>query len=345
MRKIVVDNDEIVRLYVEDRVAGRAIGKHLGVSESVVFRVLEEAGVKRSARAHLPMDEVVRLYVQEHWPLYRIAEKFGVVGSTVARHLREVGVQTRNTVEAHQPTGRRPCPNSVVLRSYVLGLVWGDFWVKTHSPDGLTVSVSSSTTHLEQVQLIRDVFEPFGPVYEWGSGLDRGEGRSFRASLDLSFSFLFAKYQGAVPEWIRGVEAQAAFAAGYVDAEGCFGVYEGRARFKLDSYDCEVLEWLHRWSRSGGIRSRLRRVARAGDRRPDQGDFRKDLWRVNVNESLSLLRFIATLDPYLRHSGRRSDAERARQNIVNRLRGRIGDQLEPLPLTSGAHRPWQIDTG
>jgi AraC-like DNA-binding protein len=108
MRKIAVDTDEIVRLYVEDRLRARAIGKHLGVSESVVFRVLEEAGVKRSARAHLPMDEVIRLYVQAGWPLYRIAAKFGAASSTVARRLREVGVKTRTDVEARGRSAPRP---------------------------------------------------------------------------------------------------------------------------------------------------------------------------------------------------------------------------------------------
>lgn len=330
MRKIAVDTDEIVRLYVEDGLSGGAIARQFDVTDALIYRVLEEAGVRRSCRARLPMDEVGRLYVQEQWPLYKIAEKFGVVGSTIGRHLREQGIETRTSVEARQPLGRRRCPKSVIFRAYVLGLVWGDFSVRRHGKGGLTVSVSSSTTHPAPVDLIRDVFEPFGPVYDW-------EGRSFRASLDTSFWFLSAKYDGVIPEWIRVLEARAAFAAGYVDAEGSFGVYEGRARFKLDSYDREVLTSLHRWCRAGGVRSRLRCVAKAGDPRPDQGDFRKDLWRVNVNESLSLLRFIATLEPYLRHAGRRGDAERARQNVVNRLRGRIGDQLEPLPGIAGAY--------
>jgi hypothetical protein len=318
-------------------VSGRAIVARFGCSDGVIYRILEESGVARSARrARVPIREAVQLYVQDGWPLSRISEKFGVSSFTVARYLREAGVVLRNGTEARQPPGRRPCPNSVVFRAYILGLAWGDFSVRRHGKAGLTVSVSSSTTHPEQAALIREVFGPFGPVYDW-------ENRSFRASLDMSFWFLAEKYRGSVPERVRGQEASAAFAAGYIDAEGSFGVYDGRARFKLDLYDREVVSWLQRWCRAIGVRSRFRRVARAGDPRPDQSTFRMDLWRLNVNDGLSLLRFIATLEPYLRHERRRAGAQRARENILGRLRGRIADRLEPLPLAYGSHQPREVD--
>jgi Homeodomain-like domain len=331
MRKIALDSEEIVRLYVEEHVSSPAIAARVGCGEGIIYRVLEESGVPRRARrARVPIQEAVQLYVQEGWPASRISEKFGVSRDTVARYLREAGVPLRSGTEARQPSGRRPCANSVVFRAYVLGLAWGDFWVRRHGKAGLTVSVSSSTTHAEQVAMIREVFGPFGPVYDW-------ENLSFRASLDLSFWFLAEKYKGAVPGWVRGQEASAAFVAGYVDAEGSFGIYDGRARFKLDSYDVEVLSWLQRWCRAIGVRSRYRLIARAGDPRSDQGAFRKDLWRLNVNDGPSMLRFIATLEPYLRHERRRAGAQRACENIRRRLQGRIADRLEPLPLTYGAH--------
>jgi hypothetical protein len=330
MRRIELDDDEIVRLYVEERLRAKAIGEMVGCSDAKVYAVLEAARIPRSSRARLPLDEAIRLYQHEGWSLTRLGARFGVCGSTVRRHLQEAGVRTRDPTESRQPFGRRSCPTSQPFRAYLLGLVWGDFSVRRHGRAGQTLSVGSSTTDPCQVDLIREVFSPFGPVYDWNN-------RTFRASLDLSFDFLEAKYEGTIPDWVRTPEIDSAFAAGYIDAEGSFGVYEGRARFKLDAYDRAVLHWLHAWCRRIGVRSRLRRVAQEGSPRPDGGTFNRDLWRVNVNAGPALLRLIATLEPYLRHAGRRDAASRARANVLHRLRSRIGDQLEPLPLSPRPH--------
>jgi hypothetical protein len=168
------------------------------------------------------------------------------------------------------------------------------------------------------VDLTERVFGPFGSVSYVNHYLC--------ASLDISFRFLREKYGEEIPAWIRGCEATAAFAAGYIDAEGSFAVYEGRARFKLDSYDRVVLTWLDEWCHGIGVSSKLRRVAQAGDPRPDQPPYGRDLWRVNANDALGIVRLIATLDPYMSHAQRRADAEKARDNIIKRLRGRLGDQ-------------------
>jgi hypothetical protein len=75
------------------------------------------------------------------------------------------------------------------------------------------------------------------------------------------------KGKGRMPAWVKAPFAQSAFAAGYIDAEGSFGVYEGRARFKVDSYDEAVHVWLHDWLDAIGIRHRSKIVARRGQPR------------------------------------------------------------------------------
>ena len=125
-----------------------------------------------------------------------------------------------------------------------------------------------------------------------------------------------------MPAWISGPDQQAAFAAGYIDAEGSFGVYEGRARFKLDSYDAEVHAWLAAWLQTSGVGFRQRIVYRKGDARSDGGSFNGDLWRTNVNESFAMLRLAATIEPYLRHARRRERMDAAVANVRERLRSR-----------------------
>lgn len=225
-----------------------------------------------------------------------------------------VGVPLRGPGESRQPPGQRPCPRSVLFRAYLLGFATGDLWIRRPPEAGLTIVVSCNTTQNEQSRLFHQLFGPFGPV--------RVSGNTVRASLDPSFAFLLEKYERRLPQWLEAPEDEAAFAAGYIDAEGSFGVYGGRARFKIDSYDDHVIEWLHGWCGSIGVRSRLHQVGRRGEPRGNGVVFNGDLWRLNVNEGSSLLRFVATLEPFLRHAGRIAAMKRARENVIQRYRRR-----------------------
>lgn len=324
MRKIAADTDEIVRLYVEEGLRASEIALRLRCTESLVYERLQGAKVPRSRRSRVPIADATRLYVEEGWSAKAIGDKFGVSAFTVLRHLRAAGVTISRSKLLREPGRLRPCPQSVTFRAYLLGLVWGDFSTERAGPGSKMIALNSSTTRAEQVDLTRQVLGAFGAVTY--------RGKTLRVALDLSFDFLLQKYERQVPRWVRGAKPAAAFAAGYIDAEGSFGVYEGRARFTLAAYDTEVLAWVHKWCRRNAIPSKLRRIAEAGDLRPGQPPFRCDLWRVNVNEGLGVLRLIATLDPYLQHAGRRADAERARQSVLKRLRSRLADQLVPLPF-------------
>jgi hypothetical protein len=316
MRRLDVDTQEIVRLYVEEGLRGAAIADRLGCTPSIVYSRLESAGVRRSRRARLHREEVVSAYLGGESCL-SIGRRAGVAAATVARHLRSWGVAMRTHAEALQPVGRVPCPKSRELRAYLLGFAWGDLAVQPPQGRGITVGITSSTTHEAQVDLIRSAFEPFGKVYVFTCG----SVRSLRVSLDSSFRFLLAKYGGAVPPWVAGPTVEAAFAAGYIDAEGSFGVYDGRARFKLDSCDHEVHSWLHAWLDRVGVPFVGRVVERCGER-PNGLRLNRDLHRINVNDALGLARLVATIDPFARHERRRATMAAAVQNVVDRMRAR-----------------------
>lgn len=318
MRRIPINQDEVVRLYRDEGLRAQAIADRLGTTTALVYERLGRAGIVRSRKALLSIDEMTRLYRDEAWPLLRVAEHLGVASDTVRRHLQDAGVAIRSRTKGDEPRTRRPCPSSVTFRAYVLGLVWGDFFVEPRKPQGSTIGVKTSTTASEQVTLAKSVFSAFGPV--------RYGGRTLRASLDLSFEFLASKYAGIVPTWIRGPDPEAAFAAGYVDAEGSFGVYESRGRFKLESYDQPVTGWFDEWCTRIGVRSRHIKTGHAGELRQDGSVFAADLWRVNVNERQSLLRLIASLDPFARHERRRATMNAVRENILERCWSRDPDR-------------------
>jgi hypothetical protein len=106
VQRIPSDDDEIVRLYVQEGLRGPVIAKRLDVTDALVYERLDKAGVRRSRRADLPPEAIVRLYCEERRPLTRIAQKFGVVPATVRRHLQLEGVRVRSFIESKQPSGR-----------------------------------------------------------------------------------------------------------------------------------------------------------------------------------------------------------------------------------------------
>jgi hypothetical protein len=252
MRRLDVDTQEIVRLYVEEGLRGAAIADRLGCTPSIVYSRLESAGVRRSRRARLHREEVASAYLGGESCL-SIGRRAGVAAATVARHLRSWGVAMRTHAEALQPVGRVPCPKSRELRAYLLGFAWGDLAVQPPQGRGITVGITSSTTH--------------------------------------------------------------------IDAEGSFGVYDGRARFKLDSCDHEVHSWLHAWLDRVGVPFVGRVVERCGER-PNGLRLNRDLHRINVNDALGLARLVATIDPFARHERRRATMAAAVQNVVDRMRAR-----------------------
>jgi hypothetical protein len=116
---------------------------------------------------------------------------------------------------------------------------------------------------------------------------------------------------------VSGAYSQAAFAAGYIDAEGCFGIYDGRARFKLDSYDGEVHQWLDGWLTRIGVQHATRHIVTRSEPTHDVW-----VWRTTVNEALSLCRLIATIGPFTRHARRRTTMKAVSDNVAFRLQSR-----------------------
>lgn len=320
-----VSAEEVARLYVDEGLRTTAIARLLGCNNALVLSRLAEAGVPRSRRARLSASEITRLYVEEQLSTAAIAAKFSVSRSTISRLLQESGVALRRTGPPTKPV--IPCPRSLTFKAYLAGFVWGDVNV-TLSPSGERVYLKMNTTQAAQSELFLRLFSQFGTVRQSESTL--------RALLGRDFEFLLMKVDGEIPEWISGAAVESAFAAGYIDAEGSFGIYEDRGRFKVDSYDEAVLLWLSCWLRTIGVRAVHRRVAAKGDERPTGYRFNGDLWRVNVNESMSLLRLIATLDPFVRHQGRRTAMERVAHNVRERLRAR--DPVSPPSLIRN-HQP------
>jgi intein-encoded DNA endonuclease-like protein len=107
--------------------------------------------------------------------------------------------------------------------------------------------------------------------------------------------------------------------AGYVDAEGSFGLNQLKARFKIDSYDVEILGWMRGVLQKSSLHIIFRQIAKKGQPQYRIGIFHKDLWRFEINEARSIFRFIHMVSPYMRHEKRKADMIRCQHNIEERL--------------------------
>ena len=268
----------------------------------------------------LPVDELRRLYLHEGWSPAKIGTLFDCNSITVRTRLIESGIQLKSKSAAQTKYPRKDFSGSDVEKAYMLGFRYGD--LNVYKPQGAseTIVVRSHSTHETQGDLFKNLFAQYGTIT-----VSIGK-RSVQMNcyLNTSFSFLLNKYPKEIRSWLNADESiYWAFTAGYVDAEGTFGLNQGKGRFKIDAYDYAILSDIHALFRRHGLNSRFRIIARKGEN--DYGwEWKHDLWRISVNEAGSLERLIGLLQPYLRHRKRAADANMVLQNIASRrLNGTI----------------------
>ena len=106
--------------------------------------------------------------------------------------------------------------------------------------------------------------------------------------------------------------------AGYTDAEGNVKVYDGRARFKIDSYDKEIIFWLYRLFKKYDIKCPLPKKIGTKGQIYDLAKgykYNQDLYRIRVSQIDSLYKLLLLISPYIKHKERLSDLNNCLANI------------------------------
>lgn len=199
-------------------------------------------------------------------------------------------------------------------KAYTIGFRLGDLNVYKGATGGKLIVARCNTTQQVQIKLIRKIFSKYGHITT-SPGKDS---TNVNVYLNDTFKFLLPK---ELPSWVeKNNKAATAFIAGYVDAEGNFLINQGKARFKIDSYDEEILRWMEKWARGRNLVVRFRQIAKQGDRRPDGKTFNQHLWRLNINNATSLMKFIFLTLPHSLHAKRARDMKLCLDNIRLRIR-------------------------
>lgn len=265
-------------------------------------------------KIYIPNQELERLYVEELWSPKRIGELFKCDAMTVRARLQEVGVPLKTKSQAHTKYWRRDYDGTDIEKAYLLGFKYGD--LNAYQPKGRseTIVLRSHSTYIDQCEVFKSLFRKYGVI----TTSQNGNKIQTTCYLNTSFSFLLNKYPDNIQNWIQGSpERLSAFAAGYIDAEGTFGINQGKGRFKIDSYDYKILLDIYNYFLQNELNVKFRKIAVKGEN--DYGwIWKEDVWRLGLNESASLERMIKMVSPYMRHKKRIADSVEVLQNIAQR---------------------------
>jgi hypothetical protein len=325
-----IPEDEVRRLYCDERLSTSQIARRLGWSDTAVRNRLIALGIPRRTpwarnAVACDIDEVQRLYVDERLSAMAISKQLGCSERSILRRLIAAGIERRPD-GAVQKYARHDFSGDPAEKAYLIGLRIGDLNVELKAER--TILVKCTSTRSEQIELFRTVFERYGHVYTDEATLARRKRQSIgmQVALNLTFEFLLEK-DDCVPDWILDGpdEVFFAFVAGYMDAEGYIRTYLPRGyrtpqvRVEIRSYDGILLDELaEELNRRGvtcppaDVRVEAGYVNGAGVRSNGV------TWGIGIFKRRSLLRLFERIDRYLRHPRRRRDMLRATEALNQR---------------------------
>lgn len=264
----------------------------------------------------IPKNELIRLYYKEKKSKYKIGDIFGCSFSTVLNRMREFGLEPLSRSIIQSKYRKNNFLGNREEKAYILGFRLGDLNVYQTSSKSEVIIVRCHTTNQDQLDIMNELFSKYGQVSVSKSKNDGSF--NINCFLNTSFKFLLPK-QDLVEDWIsKNKKYSVSFAAGYVDAEANIGVYDGRARFKIDSYDKKIIFWFYSWFKKNNICCpRPSQIGKKNQIYNLAGGYKynKDLWRIRVSDMTSLQELLKIIKPCLRHKKRITDLNKCLHNI------------------------------
>lgn len=315
--KYTISKEDLYKLYSIEGKSAVRIAKIYNCSDDTILNRLKEFKIPSTFRVKILKDDLQRLYLKENKSTIEIAKIYSCSSGTVSYKLNKFGIPRKSKCQIHMKYAKYDFRGTLAEKAYSIGFRTGDLNVYKTKKNAETIVVRCHTTQDAQINVIKIIFGNYGQI----SINNQKDGTIYvNCFLNTTFNFLLPK-KDKIEGWIYGNKKTfCAFMAGYIDAEGNFIINQGRARFKLDSYDKNILLGMHSWLQENGIRSKIRIIGKRGQIRPEGYCFNKDLWRLNVNEAESLYNFINLIKPFILHKKRLSDIEICLENI-NRRKG------------------------
>ena len=336
MTDFKISDRRLKYLYINRKFSTCRIAELASCNPKTVWKHLKKLGVemrnKSEAQTKYKIDLKVlkELYWVKNLSCYQIAKVYGCSPSAIVYKFKKYNIPFRNVNDAINLTiprrsrslaisaikyPKKPFSGDITEKAYLLGFASGDLHV-TKNKYGATVKVEISTTKKDQVELVSNIFQRYTHI---GTSQTATSGNyQIFFNLHDSFDFLLDYNKDIIPNsMLNDRQAFLSFLAGYIDAEGSFGVYNGRGSFFVGSYDKNILSQIHnRLKDFGIICESLRRCVKAGyiDKRGVKT--KEDLWGFKIRRKKELPKFIKLIKPFLKHSKRINDLKTV-ESILN----------------------------
>jgi len=340
--KTKVTKEELEELYITKKLSRNKIAKLLHLGNSTISALFKECGVTLRTRSEegkliqhpikykISKAELEHLYLAKKLSAFQIARQFGCSATCIFNKLKRYGVPCRDVKEAISLTiprrsrsiskainkyEKRDFDGSDEEKAYLIGFRLGDLNVRKNKY-GATIFIASGTTKKDQLDLMTSLFQKYGKtnIYALNEVC-----KQFCCNLNMSFDFLLPK-EDKIPEWIlTGEDTFSAFFAGYIDAEGHFGIYNNFAEFSVASYDKNILFSAYLSLNKFGILCGKPKVKAPEGHVDKRGVvFHGTTYRLRVTRKKELLKLIGLVKPHVKHANRMRQLLKAEANIIER---------------------------
>ena len=317
-KRVLISKKDLVRLYKKDMLNTFQIADKLGCCQSSVWKKLKEFKIKSRPsgvkRVNLPKKLLERLYLRDKLSTWKIESKLGIPRGTIHRKLKEYEIPTRDLATANVIYSREDFSGDLIEKAYLIGFRLGDLGVRKIWPNSKTICVASGSTIKEQIELIKDLFDPYCRV--WIKKSKNGK-INIQASLNESFNFLLSK---EIPfELLDNEKTFFSFLAGFIDAEGHIGVHNKMASFNLGNYDFKLLKLIKKNLFKYGINCNKLIFDKRKGKTNNQGyKYNSNYCQLGIHRKDELMNFFAKIALYIRHKKKVKALNIAIENINKR---------------------------
>lgn len=193
----------------------------------------------------IPRELLEELYLKKKFSTLQIAKKLGIRSrETIRMKLMKLNISRRNRLEAISKYPKTSFSGNPKEKAYMLGLRAGDISATNNHKQ---IRVSTSTTHLAQVEMMKKVFSKYSHVHVYPFQNNGKTNLHVYSDLNQSFNFLLKKPL-EIPSWIlKNYNLFFSFLTGYADAEGCWHLSKNKKGcpiflFQLETGDKTILE-------------------------------------------------------------------------------------------------------
>ena len=306
---VIISKEILEELYCQKGLSIAEIARHFNCGPTTIIGKMHSFGiVSRKKIILLSTDVLEELYHNQILEQKQIANLLWCEQATISNKMKEAGIKARDKSEVSTKYPKYDFSGDPIEKAYLIGFRLGDLHVRKHRH---LIRVECTTTRLEQIDLIKGLFEKY--TYVRINTNKRGM-TQVSCLLNKSFDFLLEKNDN-VPTWI--LDNNNLFLscfAGYTDAEGCVGIYRDKKErsyvmFILRTYDKIILSQFRKKLLALNIVCPKSYLCTPSGKQNNNNDF----WKLGVYRKDSLIKLFVLIENLVKHPRIISGIKRSRQ--------------------------------